>query len=103
MAERKVYTAEFKLEAVHLVQQPEKTVGQVADELGIGRSTLTAWLRQHRQRGERAFPGHGRPALTAEEEEIRRLKRELEITRQERDILKKATAFLQVRAKLKGS
>ena len=93
MAERKVYTAEFKQEAVRLAQQPDKTIGQVADELGIGRSTLTAWLRQQRQRGERAFPGHGRPALTPEEEEIRRLRRELEITKQERDILKKATAF----------
>lgn len=93
MAERKVYTAEFKQEAVRLAHQPERTIGQVADELGIGRSTLTAWLRQHRRQGERAFPGHGRPALTAEEEEIRRLRRELEITRQERDILKKATAF----------
>lgn len=93
MAERKVYTAEFKREAVQLAQQPEKTIGQVADELGIGRSTLTAWLRHHRLQGERAFPGHGRSALTPEEEEIRRLKRELDVTRQERDILKKATAF----------
>ena len=93
MAERKVYTAEFKQEAVRLAQQPERTIGQIADDLGIGRSTLTAWLRQHRQQGERAFPGHGRPVLTPEEEEIRRLKRELEITKQERGILKKATAF----------
>ena len=93
MAGRKVYTAEFKLEAVHLTRQPERTIAQVADDLGIGRSTLTAWLRQHRKQGERAFPGHGRPALTPEEAEIQRLKRELEITRQERDILKKATAF----------
>ena len=93
MAERKVYTAEFKQEAVRLAQQPEKTIGQVADELGVGRSTLTAWLRQHREQGARAFPGRGRLALTPEEEEIRRLRRELEITRQERDILKKATAF----------
>jgi transposase len=62
MAERKVYTAEFKLEAIRLVQLPERTVAQVADELGIGRSTLTAWLRRHRQQGERAFPGHGRHA-----------------------------------------
>ena len=45
MAECKVYTAEFKLEAVRLARLPEKTVAQVADELGIGRSTLTAWLR----------------------------------------------------------
>ena len=92
MAERKVCTAESKQEAVRLAQQPERTIGQVADELGTGRSTLTAWLRQHRAQGARAFPGHGRPALVPEEEEIRRLKREPETTRQERDILRKATA-----------
>jgi transposase len=99
MAERKVYTAEFKLEAVRLARLPERTVAQVADELGIGRSTLTAWLRQHREQGERAFPGHGRPALTPEEEENRRLRRELEITKQERDILKKATTFFAKESK----
>ena len=93
MAERKCYSAEFKLEAVRLSQQTNKTIGEVADDLGIGRSTLTTWLRQHRERGELAFPGHGRMALSPEQEEIRRLKRELEITKQERDILKKATAF----------
>ena len=99
MAERKVYSAEFKLEAVRLTQLPDKTIAEVADDLGIGRSTLTTWLRQHRERGELAFPGHGRMALTPEQEEIRRLKRELEITRQERDILKKATAFFAKESK----
>jgi transposase len=99
MAERKVYTAEFKLEALHLAQQPERTIGQVADDLGIGRSTLTAWLQQHRKLGETAFPGHGRPALTPLEAEIQQLKRELEVTRQERDILKKATAFFAKESK----
>ena len=41
MAERKTYTAEFKLEAVRLTQLPDKTIAEVADDLGIGRSTLT--------------------------------------------------------------
>ena len=99
MAERKSYSAEFKLEAVRLTQLPDKTIAEVADDLGIGRSTLTAWRRQQRELGELAFPGHGRKALTAEQEEIRRLKRELEITRQERDILKKATAFFAKESK----
>ena len=78
---------------MRLARQGEKTIGQVAGELGVGRSTLTAWLRQQREQGARAFPGHGRLVLTPEEEETRRLKRELEITKQERDIIKKATAF----------
>jgi len=47
--------------------------------------------------GEQAFPGSGHQ--TAQEEELRRLKRELEITRQERDILKKAVAVFAHPAK----
>jgi transposase-like protein len=80
MTERKVYIAELKQEAVRLVQLTEKTIAQVAQELGIGPSPLTAWIRRHHQQGGRAFPGHGRPALTAEEEAIQRLRRALEIT-----------------------
>jgi transposase len=99
MGERKVYTAEFKLEAIRLAQQPERTTAQVANELGIERSTLTHWIREYREKGGAAFPGHGRPALTPQEAEIQRLKRELEITRQERDILKKATAFFAKESK----
>lgn len=65
MAKRKVYTADFKLGAVRLTQLPDKTIAEVADDLGIGRSTLTTWLRQHRERGELAFPGHGRKCVDA--------------------------------------
>jgi transposase len=71
---------------------PENSIVQVAKDLGIGKSTLTHWMRDYREKGTLAFPGHGKVALTAEEAEIQRLKRELEIARQERDILKKATA-----------
>lgn len=93
MGKRRVFTAEFKLEAVKLALMPENSIVRVAQDLGIGKSTLTHWIRAYRENGGRAFPGHGKIALTAEEAEIQRLKRELEITRQERDILKKATAF----------
>jgi transposase len=66
MTERKVYSAEFKLKAVQLTQLPGKTIAHEADDLGIGRSTLTIWLCQHREQGELAFPGHGRMVLIVE-------------------------------------
>ena len=50
---------------------------------------LYHWSKQFAEEGEQAFPGSGHQS--AQEEEIRRLKRELEITRQERDILKKGS------------
>ena len=64
---------------------------RLARELGIGDSTLHHWCQQLAEQGEQGFPGSGHQ--TAQEEELRRLRRELEVTRQERDILKKAIAI----------
>src|SRR5690348_17188946 len=85
--QQKVYTKEFKLEAVRLVKSSGKPKSQVARELGVSDSALYQWSKQWAEQGEQAFPGSGQQS--AEQEEIRRLKRELEVTRQERDILKK--------------
>lgn len=93
MTERKIYTAEFKREAVRLAQQPDLGITRTARDLGISLSALNRWIKADQQEGERAFPGHGRQNLTPEQEEIKRLRRELEIVREEREILKKATAF----------
>ena len=84
--QQKTYTREFKVEAVQLVKGSGKPMSQVARELGISDSALSKWCKQLVEQGEQAFPGSGHQ--TAQEEEIRRLKRELEITRQEHDILK---------------
>ena len=89
--EQRTFTKEFKLEAVRLVQSSGKSQVQVARELGIADSTLHHWCKEFATGGEKAFPGSGHQ--TAEQEEVRRLKRELEVTRQERDILKKALAI----------
>src|ERR1700694_3262477 len=85
--QQKTYTKEFKLEAVQLVKSSGKPMSQIARELGISDSALYHWSKQLAEQGEQAFPGSGHQ--TTQEEELRRLRRELEITRQERDILKK--------------
>lgn len=78
MKERRVYTAEFKREAVRLSEQQGVSVAQVAQELGVSDYSLYKWRKQARQSDELAFPGNGKVALTAEQQENVRLKRELE-------------------------
>ena len=99
MKERRVYTAEFKQEAVRLCEQPGASVVQIATELGISDHSLYKWRRRARERGELAFPGNGKVALTAEQQENLRLRKELERVTQERDILKKATMFFAKESK----
>ena len=85
------YSKEFKQEAVRLLHSSGKTAAQLAADLGIGESSLSRWSQQASEHGPAAFPGsgHQRP----DEEELRQLKRELEVTKMERDILKKAVAI----------
>ncbi|SRR5258706_15272911 len=88
------YTRDFKLEAVRLSESNEKTVAQIARDLGIPERVLYRWrreLRELRERPEQAFPGKGHQSEL--EEENRRLRRELELLKQEREILKKAVAI----------
>jgi transposase len=86
--DQRTETSEFKLEAVRLVQSSHKPQTQIARELGIADSTLHHWCKQFSEQGEQAFPGSGHQL--PHEEEIRHLKRENELLRQERDSLKKA-------------
>ncbi len=102
---RRAFTAEFKLEAVRLMRERRATgasVSQVGRELDVRPDMLRRWARETDARsavssGSRAihpqdvFPGNGK--LPGADDEIRRLKRELEVTRAERDFLKKAAAF----------
>lgn len=88
---QKVYTKEFKEEAVKFVQSSGKSTAQIARDLGVSDSAIYQWQKQLVQKGPDAFPGTGHQS--EQEEEIRRLKRELEITRQERDILKKVVSI----------
>ena len=84
---QKTYTAKFKREAVRLVQTSGKPIAQVARELGISDMSIHQWRKELAEHGSEAFPGSG--YQTAQEEEMRRLKRELDRVQKERDILKK--------------
>ena len=88
---QRVYTKEFKEEAVRLAQASGKPIAQIARELGISDSAIHGWRKELAEKGKEAFPGKGHQ--TDAEEEIRRLKRELERVQQERDILKKAISI----------
>jgi transposase len=88
---RRVYTSEFKQEAVQLVQTSGKPVAELERELGLSQGLLKYWVRQAKADGQAAFPGHGR--LKPADEELRRLRREVEILRQERDLLKKVVGI----------
>ena len=76
---QKTYTAEFKREAVQLAQTSGKPITQVARELGISDTSIQKFRKELTEHGALAFPGSGHQ--TAQEEELRRLKRELERTR----------------------
>ena len=88
---RRVYTPEFRREAVRLLETSGKSSAQISRDLGIGSGCLIRWKQKLAEEGENAFPGHGR--LPPDQEHIRQLEREIEILRQERDILKKAVAI----------
>ena len=85
------YDLEFKLEAVRMASEPGVTNREVERRLGIGQGVLSRWKRELKDSGAHAFVGKG--LLKPEDEEMRRLKRENERLRRERDILKKAVAI----------
>ncbi len=87
---RRPYSAELKREAVALLCSSGKKATEIERDMGIGDGCLLRWKRAERA-GEDAFPsvGHQTPEL----ERLRRLERENEVLRQERDILEKTVAI----------
>jgi transposase len=80
--------AEFKAEAVKLARSSEKPLSELARDLGVSTGTLHNWLKQqHIDAGKR-------DGLTTDErEELRRLRKENKVLKEEREVLRKATAF----------
>ena len=96
--ERRVFTAEFKLEAVRRAEERRAAgvpLTQVARELDLTADLLRSWRRQAAARGGAppadVFPGNGR--LASDDEEVRRLKRENARLSQENAFLKSAAVY----------
>jgi transposase len=87
---KKPFTQEFRDEAVRLAQTSGRSRRAVAADLGIGVSTLRSWIDARRDREMEQPPPDRHEDMAAE---LKRLRRENEVLRQERDILKRATAF----------
>jgi transposase len=87
---RRSFTPQFKKDAVALVRQG-RSVTEVARDLGIARSLLRRWKDQLEGRADE--PGSGKPSLSVESEEVRKLREKLRDVTEERDILKKALAY----------
>jgi transposase len=83
------YPPEFREEAVRLYRSSDKSIKKVSDDLGISSESLRAWLKQ-----TDLDSGVRTDGLTTEErEELRKLRRENRVLKEEREILKKAAAF----------
>ena len=85
---RRKFTREFKLQAVQRVIDEERPVSEVARELGIHPGLLSTWKAEYL-----ATPQPGPLPKETPEQELKRLRRDNERLRQERDFLKKAVGF----------
>ena len=89
--ERQNYSKEFKLETIALSKTSGKSDTQLERELGLSRGCIYNWRKQVERDQEQAFPGKGH--LKKDDAYLHQIEQELAITRQERDILKKALAI----------
>lgn len=91
------YSKEFKLDALNLLQEG-KSISEISKSLGISVNTLCTWRRRYQLHGDKAFQGPGiRLPKNEQQEELRRLKKEVSELKMERDILKKALSIFSKR------
>lgn len=91
MERRRIFSREFKFEAVRLVTERGVAVAQAVKDLEVHENVLRKWVRELRDAPQEAFPGNGKQK--AQDAEIARLRKEFAKLKMERDILKKAAAY----------
>lgn len=85
---RRVFTAEYKAEVVVLCRSGDRSISQVCRDTGLGETAVRRWVAQ-----AEVDSGQREGLTTSEREELAHLRKENRILREERDILKRATAF----------
>ncbi len=85
---RPPYPPAFRAEAVQLIRSGRKPLSEIAKETGVSDQTLRNWVRQ-----EQVDEGSLEGLTSSEKEELRQLRRENRVLREEREILKKAAVF----------
>lgn len=88
---RRKYTSEFKRDAIQLILKGGQSCSAVERNLGIGQSILSRWIKEYQSDPKESFPGNGK--LIARDAELQQLRKENQMLRTERDILKKAVAI----------
>ncbi len=92
LSHRRSFDKDFKLEAVKLLLNDDRTAKELGVDLGVNPSLLHRWKREYLSTSpSESFPGKGRQS--GEQEELTRLRRELEQVKTERNILKKAVGI----------
>lgn len=91
MSQRKKYDKAFKEQTVAKILAGESTTSTMAKEIGVHYTTVRDWVKEYERDNVNAFPGSGN--LKPEDEELRRLRRQVADLKEENEILKKAAAY----------
>lgn len=94
------YTREFRDSTVQLVMNSEQSVLQIANDLDVNPKTIYNWVREYKKANNLPIDSIGKSSISnsnnvkeTDAEELKRLRAENKLLKQERDILKKATAY----------
>ena len=94
---KKRYSRDFKVGVVKLITVEGRKIADVTKELGVSNQSIYAWIKEFAADPTDAFPGSGK--LKPNDDEVRKLREELRITRMERDLLKKTMGYFVERPK----
>jgi transposase len=90
---RRSYTTEYKVEAAHRAIDPDRTIAEVARELGIDAGMLSVWVKDERRRVAAAEVHGDSPLEAAERDELQRLRRQVAELEKDNAFLVKASAY----------